>query len=151
MKHNSTNKTAIEISKDKGINLTNKRRKIFDIVIKSAKPISAYDIVSEFQETYDEQIPVMSVYRILNFLIDNGLVHKLDSINQYIVCEHLDCEHEHLNTQFLICNDCNSTEEIMIRDELHQQLTNDIDQTGFKLKELKFELHGICANCQPKK
>jgi len=151
MKHNSTNKTAIEISKDKGINLTNKRRKIFDIVIKSAKPISAYDIVSEFQETYDEQIPVMSVYRILNFLIDNGLVHKLDSINQYIVCKHLDCEHEHLNTQFLICNDCNSTEEIMIRDELHQQLTNDIDQTGFKLKELKFELHGICANCQPKK
>ena len=151
MKHNSSNKTAIEISKDKGINLTNKRRKIFDIVIKSAKPISAYDIVSEFQETYDEQIPVMSVYRILNFLIDNGLVHKLDSINQYIVCEHLDCEHEHLNTQFLICNDCNSTEEIMIRDELHQQLTNDIDQTGFKLKELKFELHGICANCQPKK
>lgn len=151
MKHNSSNKTAIEISKDKGINLTNKRRKIFDIVIKSAKPISAYDIVSEFQETYDEQIPVMSVYRILNFLIDNGLVHKLDSINQYIVCKHLDCEHEHLNTQFLICNDCNSTEEIMIRDELHQQLTNDIDQTGFKLKELKFELHGICANCQPKK
>jgi len=151
MKHFTIQSSADQISQSTGIALTEKRRKIFDIIIKIQKPISAYEIVDQYNELYSTPIPVMSVYRILKFLCNVNLVHKLDSINQYILCEHISCDHEHLNAQFLICDDCKNTEEVVLKESIHKQLTDDIAQTGFKLNHLQFELHGLCSSCQLEK
>ena len=133
------------------ITLTNKRQKIFDIVLGAEKPLSAYDIADQYQKSFGSTIPAMSVYRILKFLSNEGLVHKLESINQYVVCGHLNCEHEHSSAQFLICDSCNTAKEITLTDDIHQLLLEGIAKTGFKLDSLQFELHGICAVCQQTK
>ena len=111
-------------------------------------PLSAYDIVDKFNTRFQQPIPAMSVYRILDAFINAGLVHKLDSINGYMVCDHLNCDHEHLNTQFLICDVCHSVEEVTISDQANELITSGVNKVGFKIKSLQFELHGICQTCE---
>ena len=117
------------------------------ILLDESQPLSAYDIIEKFNTRFQQSIPAMSVYRILDVFINAGLVHRLDSINSYIICDHLSCEHAHLNAQFLICDSCHSVEEIAINEKTHELLTMGIAKRGFKLNSLQFELHGTCQAC----
>ena len=56
----------------------------------------------------------MSVYRILDFLEENGLIHRLNTTKKYIACSHIACEHPHEAPQFLICKSCSKVEEVSI-------------------------------------
>jgi Fur family zinc uptake transcriptional regulator len=84
------------------------------------------------------------VYRALDFLLEQGLVHKLESQHAYIGCSHPD--HAHAG-QFLICDDCGEVSEIE-----NQSLTNSVHSVekaaGFKTRHPVIELVGICAQCQ---
>jgi len=131
----------------KGISLTQKRHNIFKILFTSMTPLSAYDITDAYKKTFKTSMPTMSIYRILEFLSGYGLVHKLESTNQYLACSHLQCDHEHTNAQFLICNSCSKVEEVALSSELHQQIERGVEQTGFKLDSMQFELHGTCKSC----
>jgi len=147
MIHSKPSKNIEKICTSKGISLTQKRRNIFDILLSSKIPLSAYDITDVYKKTFHASMPTMSIYRILEFLTESGLVHKLESANKYIACSHLQCEHEHSNAQFLICNSCSGVEEIALTRELHQQIETGAEQTGFKLDSMQFELHGTCQTC----
>ena len=136
-----------KICQQKGISLTQKRHNIFKVLLSSVTPLSAYDITDLYKSTFKTSMPTMSIYRILEFLTGSGLVHKLESTNQYVACSHLQCDHEHSNAQFLICNSCSEVEEVVLTKELHQQIENGAEQTGFKLEALQFELHGTCKTC----
>ena len=57
----------------------------------------------------------MSVYRILDFLIHEELVHKLETASLYIACAHIACDHQHETPQFLICDRCFTVKEIGIK------------------------------------
>ncbi len=147
MDHSKASTNIEKICNDKGISLTQKRHNIFDILLSSKTPLSAYDITDTYKKTFETSMPTMSIYRILEFLTVSGLVHKLESANKYIACSHLQCDHEHSNAQFLICNSCSGVEEIALNHELHQQIESSAEQTGFKLDSLHFELHGTCKAC----
>ena len=147
MIHSKQNADIDQICKKNGVSLTEKRRNIFSILLSSTVPLSAYDIVDEYKTTFGKSMPAMSVYRILDFLSESGLVHKLDSTNQYLSCSHLQCDHEHPNAQFLICDTCSAAEEVALTHDLHDQIETGAEKTGFKLKTLKFELHGTCKAC----
>jgi Fur family zinc uptake transcriptional regulator len=58
-------------------------------------PQSAYEIASDYQETFNETIPMMLAYRMLKFLVKDSLVQKLSSTNKYVVCSHIACNHRH--------------------------------------------------------
>lgn len=131
----------------KGISLTQKRQNIFDLLLSSKTPLSAYDITDSYKKMFKTSMPTMSIYRILEFLTVSGLVHKLESANKYIACSHLQCDHEHSNAQFLICDSCSGVEEIALTSELHRQIETSAEQTGFKLASMQFELHGTCNSC----
>ena len=140
--------TNIEIiCKQKGISLTPKRHNIFDVLLSSDTPLSAYDITDIYKNTFNASMPTMSIYRILEFLTGSGLVHKLESTNQYIACSHLQCDHEHSNAQFLICKSCSEVEEVALTQDLHHQIEIGAEKKGFKLEALQFELHGTCKTC----
>jgi len=145
--HTKPSKNIEKICTAKGISLTQKRHNIFDILLSSKNPLSAYDITDVYKKTYKTSMPTMSIYRILEFLTISGLVHKLESANKYIACSHLQCDHEHSNAQFLICNSCSGVEEIALTSELHRQIETGAEQTGFKLDSMQFELHGTCKAC----
>jgi len=150
MTHSNPTTNIEKICRKKGISLTQKRQNIFKILLTSVIPLSAYDITDAYKKTFKTSIPTMSVYRILEFLSDYGLVHKLESTNQYLACSHLQCDHEHTNAQFLICNSCSQVEEVALTSELHQQIEQGVEQTGFKLDSMQFELHGTCKSCLKK-
>lgn len=132
----------------KGGRLTQKRRSILELLLENNQPQSAYEIADLYHEKSGNKIPAMSVYRMLEFLIENGLVHKLASTNKFIACSHIACDHAHQTPQFLICDNCCSVNEIGIDNKLITALEKSIDAKHFQLNSPQLELHGLCEKCQ---
>ena len=139
---------AQQICGDKQIKLTEKRLNLFASLLHAEEALSAYELAETYKANFDQSIPAMSVYRILDFLTEQGLVHKLDSANKYIACSHLTCSHQHEIPQFLICETCNSVTEIGVKKTVMADLTASVEQTGFTLSSQQLELKGFCSNCQ---
>ncbi len=133
-----------------GARLTEKREKVLRLLLKQKSPISAYGLVDLYREEFNEKLPAMSVYRMLEFLQNHKLAHKLATSNQYLPCSHIACDHDHSMPQFLICDSCNTVEEVGLRKELIEELQNSVKKTGFSLDGQQLELHGRCKPCQQK-
>ena len=131
-----------------GVRLTVKRKNILALLLQSKQPLSAYDLVEQYRSQFAEALPAMSVYRILNFLVDNKLVHKLETTNQFLACAHIACDHEHQVPQFLICDRCHSVTEVGLRKPLVRELHESVKKTGFVVANQQLELHGTCALCR---
>jgi len=131
-----------------GVKLTNKRKNVLIILLESTTPLSAYEIAEKYRYHFNETLPIMSVYRMLDFLVHERLVHKLETASQYMSCAHITCEHQHETPQFLICDQCGNVKEIGIKKHIINELALSIQNTGFKLAHQQLELHGICENCQ---
>jgi len=117
-------------------------------LLASTTPLSAYEIVDRYKAQFQESLPVMSVYRMLDFLIQEKLVHKLETAGQYMSCAHIACDHQHETPQFLICDRCGSVKEIGIKKRIIEELERSIQSTGFMLAQKQLELHGVCEHCQ---
>jgi len=135
---------------EQGGRLTPKRRHVLEILLIEPQPLSAYEIAERYQQMVGETIPAMSVYRMLEFLMSQGLVHKLSSANKFIACSHIACDHAHQSPQFLICDSCNSVREVGIDNRLINALEKSIEDNHFQLNSPQLELHGLCENCQPR-
>ena len=140
-------KHAEQHCKSHGVRLTDKRKQILTGLVKSEKALSAYELVDFCKTEFGENIPAMSVYRILDFLQDEDLVHKLNSANKYVACAHIACDHTHEVPQFLICNECGSVKEIGIKKSLINTLTRSVEQAGYLLKSPQLELNCLCQSC----
>jgi Fur family zinc uptake transcriptional regulator len=133
---------------EQGGRLTPKRRQVLEILLSKPQLLSAYEIAELYQQQLNETIPAMSVYRMLDFLIAQGLVHRLASANKFIACSHIACDHSHQTPQFLICDNCHSVSEIGIDKQLISALEKSITDNHFQLNSPQLELHGLCENCQ---
>ncbi|MGH1486565.1 MAG: Fur family transcriptional regulator [Cellvibrionaceae bacterium] len=132
---------------EKGEKLTKKRKTILLALLESKKAISAYELADYCKQHFNEIIPVMSIYRILDFLQTQGLAHRLDLANKYVACSHIACGHKHKLSQFLICDQCQCVEEINIDSSALKNLQALIDKTGFHLNKPQLELNGTCKQC----
>lgn len=130
-----------------GARLTDKRKRVLAGLLQSSKPLSAYDLIDYWRETFGESIPPMSVYRILDFLQGENLVHKLQLANKYVACSHIRCSHAHEVPQFLICDECGNVEEVGIKKTIINALERDVEKSGFVLKSPQLELHCLCQDC----
>jgi len=133
--------------RDHGVRLTTKRKQILLSLLQSEKAMSAYEIVDYCKAEFGESMPPMSVYRILDFLQNELLVHKLNSTNKYVSCSHITCDHDHEITQFLICGECQSVREININKSTIETLQNNIEEAGFHLISPQLEMNCLCENC----
>ena len=137
------------ICKQQNIRFTHKRQQVLKILLTCHNAVGAYEIAERYAQQYTESIPTMSVYRILDFLTELGFVHKLNSINKFIACQHLSCEHKHDLPQFLICNSCQHTQEFSISKQTQQDLLQSSASMNFELSTKQIELFGLCKNCHP--
>ena len=96
---------AARVAADRGVSLTETRRRVFELVLKAGQPVGAYRLMEAMRNPGGRVMPP-TVYRALNFLLDNGLVHRIESLNAFIACAGVDHDHE---GQFLICSDCGRT------------------------------------------
>ena len=140
-------KHAEQHCKEHGARLTNKRKQVLSGLLKSKKALSAYELVDYCKAELGETIPAMSVYRILDFLQDEHLVHKLSLANKYVACSHITCDHAHGVPQFLICGQCQKVEEIAISKSTINELQNNVAQAGFHLVSQQLELDCLCDDC----
>jgi len=130
-----------------GVPITNKRVNVFSILLSSKKALSAYEIADSYQHVFNQPVPVITVYRVLEFLQSRSLVHKLETANKFIVCTHKDCSYKHPASQFLICNQCLKVKELGISQSKFDELKLTIEQAGFHLDTPQLEMNCICRSC----
>src|SRR5579871_369499 len=92
-----------------GAQLTPLRRQVLDIFSDSVAPLGAYAILEELSRREGKQVAPPTVYRALDFFLDHGFVHKIETLNAYAPCEHLGHAHHGM---LLICESCGRSEEI---------------------------------------
>lgn len=133
---------AEQICTDNQCRLTPIRKKVLELIWKSHKPIKAYDLLAQLSsEDFVEKPP--TVYRALEFLIDNNLIHRIESQNAYIGCN---SNHETLDSKFLICDQCNQVEELS-EPKINKTLSEISKKQGFTPSLVNVEIHGTCSHC----
>ena len=139
--------SAEDICRARGSRLTTKRRQVLAGLLASDKALSAYELTDYCRERLGYQLPAMSVYRILDFLESEDLVHRLNLAKKYVACSHITCKHAHQVPQFLICKRCSKVKEIGIDAALAESLKNHIDKAGYSLASQQLEFDCLCADC----
>lgn len=134
---------AEHLCRERGARLTTHRRTVLGLLCASERPLSAYEILDLMRATTHNPAPP-TVYRALEFLLHQGLVHKLESLHTFLGCSYP--EHPHYG-QFLICENCGDVNEIE-SESIVQGLHTAEKETGFKTKHPIVELRGTCAQCQ---
>lgn len=122
--------------------LTHLRRRVFEMLWAAHKPTRAYDLLDRLRHEHDGAAPP-TVYRALDFLLEHGLIHKLESLNAYIGCVQPDAPHR---GQFLICDGCQSVAELDDPEIAKRVLTKARD-LGFEVRHQTIEVSGICPDC----
>lgn len=134
--------TARELCATRGVQLTPLREKVLQIVWKSHKPMGAYEVLDELARSHKAARPP-TVYRALDFLMAEGLIHKIESLNAYLGCIEAGAPH---SGQFLICRQCGATEEI-VDPKLETALAAAASRAHFKAERKVVEISGLCARC----
>jgi Fur family zinc uptake transcriptional regulator len=134
---------AEKLCRERGLRFTSIRCRVLELVWGSHRPIGAYDILEVLGKESDSAAPP-TVYRALEFLIEAGLVHRLDSLNAFIGCP--DPARRHAG-QFLICLQCRTVTELCDA-EIEELVTRTATRHGFEASRQMLEIEGLCNNCR---
>ena len=137
-------------SQERGLRLTPIRARVLGLIAEAGKPLKAYDLLDQIRvgnNTDGEGAGAAApptVYRALDFLLANGFIHKLESVNAFVACHHPSTAQH--SVPFLICDRCHSAVEL--EDE---QVVAALDERaralGFVPQAQTLEVHGLCARC----
>ncbi|NCF52185.1 transcriptional repressor [Gammaproteobacteria bacterium] len=130
------------LCRDRGLRLTALRRRVLELVWASHKPIGAYDILGRLGGNARTAAPP-TVYRALEFLIEAGLVHRLDSLNAFVGCPDPGRMH---TGQFLICRECRTVIELGDGD-IEELVAAKAMALGFTAVRQILEIEGLCDSC----
>jgi len=123
--------------------LTPLRRQVLEALLASHKPLGAYDIIERIAG--DTQPAPITVYRALDFLRDNGLVHRIASRNAFVACVHNHAGNDLV--VFLICERCGAVGEAPGAG-VAEALKASSRSAGFSPKTPLIEIAGICSHCR---
>ena len=135
--------TAEELCRERGQRLTALRRKILELVWANHRPVGAYGLL-EMMRAESGQVAPATVYRALDFLQEQGLVHRLASLNAFIGCAFPAAAHA---GQFLICTSCQELAELDDR-RVTAALRDSAAASGFAISHTTVEIQGLCPNCR---
>ncbi len=145
-RHNQCIKNALEkaerVCAEKSLRLTPTRRKVLELIWQSHKPIKAYDLLNQLSSDEHIEKPP-TVYRALDFLLKNHLIHKIASHNAYVGCE---VNHDEMDSKFFICDQCAEVKEVC-EPKLDRSLLEASKKQGFIPNQTTIEIHGTCAKC----
>lgn len=134
------------ICAERGVRLTPQRRRVFELICSKRHASSAYELLDQLKQSEPQAKPP-TVYRALDFLLEQGFIHRVESTNSFITCCSFN-PHQHF-FQLLICDNCGDVVEL--EDEtLVSLLANNAEKHGFKLTSQVIETHGECQACSSK-
>jgi len=129
---------------ERGERLTPMRRRVLEILAASHKPLGAYEIMDQVGEKGPRPAPI-TVYRALDFLRHNGLVHRIESLNAFVAC--VRNHGADALVAFLICERCGAVGEAPAA-AAGQTLAAAARSAGFTPNLSVIEITGICAHCR---
>jgi Fur family zinc uptake transcriptional regulator len=135
----------------RGVRLTDVRRHVLGLVLESPRPAGAYDMLDRLRQHHKGAAPP-TIYRALDFLLEQGLIHKVERLSAFVGCIHgieEDEAHDHVHhhaVQFLICQRCGQVEELN-DNAIGKSLVRAAQGSGFTLLGSTVEANGICADC----
>lgn len=133
---------AEHICSGRGARLTELRREVLGLILENQAPTGAYDLLERLRSSRGAAAPP-TVYRALDFLLEQGLVHKLERLSAFVGCVAHEQEHA---AQFLICRSCGRVTELEDH-ELAHALADAAERLGFKVGKATIEAEGQCAAC----
>ncbi len=126
----------------RGVRLTKLRRQVLELVWTSHAPVGAYGILHALGRERERAAPP-TVYRALDFLLSQGLVHRVESLNAFVGCPEPDETH---GGQFLICRDCGTAAE-MNEPAINRAIAAQAASHGFSVEAKTIEVRGLCPAC----
>jgi Fur family zinc uptake transcriptional regulator len=135
--------TADKLCAERGVQLTTIRRQVLDLIWDSHKAVKAYDLLDQMKPLQHSAKPA-TIYRALDFLLGQGLIHRIESLNSFIGCSCSEQQHEQL---FLICIQCHEVEErpgAMVMEAVSKELK----LAEFSAHRKAIEIQGVCKHCR---
>ncbi|MGA2314248.1 MAG: transcriptional repressor [Xanthobacteraceae bacterium] len=123
--------------------LTPMRRHVLEALLASHRPLGAYEIIERLADP-GRPAPI-TVYRALDFLRDNGLVHRIESRNAFVACVHNHADNDIV--VFFLCERCGAVGEAP-GGAVAETLKASARAVGFAPKSPVIEIAGICAHCR---
>ncbi len=139
-------RTAEQLCASRGVQLTPMRHKILELIWNSHKAIKAYDLLDLVRPINDAAKP-STVYRALDFLLEQGLIHRVESLNAFVGCRSSGTQHDQL---LLICRVCHNIEE-RPANNVFSALAQEMHDAFFRPEYKTIEIQGLCSDCQPGK
>lgn len=137
-----TLQSAETLCRDRKLQFTPVRRRVLEILLQRHQALGAYEILDVLaREGLGSQPPV--VYRALDFLVKNGLAHRIERMNAYTACTHPGEDHV---PAFLVCRDCKAVAEAETS-PVQGQLGAAAKASGFSIEKVVLEAEGLCPDC----
>lgn len=134
---------------ERGLRLTPLRRRVLELVWDSHRPQGAYDLLDKLDHGAGPGAKAPpTIYRTLEWLRDQGFVHRIESLNAFIGCpKPEDDEGEGHSRQFFICEDCGAAAELQDED-VETAIQAQAKRLGFVVAERTVEIRGRCPSCR---
>lgn len=136
---------AEEHCRRQGLRLTPQRRAVLDALVRARAPLGAYDLIEALRPDGARGPAPIAIYRALDFLRENGFIHRLESLNAFIACPHRHAHGE--KVVFLICESCRHVEEATAK-PLDAALAGLARDHEFTPARQIVELAGTCRHCR---
>jgi len=127
----------------RGLRFTPLRRRVLELVWSGHKPVGAYALLDQLRDEDLGSAPP-TIYRALDFLIEHGLIHRIERMNAFIGCSHPGEAHRGF---FLICGECGNAEELESTN-VADTITASASRRGFAARDMTLEVTGVCADCR---
>ena len=134
---------AATVCGDNGVRLTPLRRRVLELVWSGHMPLGAYDILAALKRERRSAAPP-TVYRALEFLLEQGLIHRIESRNAFVGCSAPESPH---GAQFLICDSCGSAAELT-DSRVDSAIHDSAAAAGFSVSRRTIEVAGLCPICR---
>ncbi|ANF58106.1 Fur family transcriptional regulator [Halotalea alkalilenta] len=130
-----------------GVRFTPIRRRVFELVSDTPGGLKAYELLDRLSTEHASARPP-TVYRALDFLMEQGLVHRIESQNAFVACPCPEPRPDHHGGfQLMICRACGRVEE-MHRLEVTALMSQLVAEHGYTLERQTVELVGLCPDCR---
>lgn len=133
---------ADNVCAQRDVRFTPIRRRVLELIWRNHQAAKAYDLLDQLRSSEPAAKPA-TVYRALDFLLEQGLIHRVESLNAFIGCNQAEQRHELL---LLLCERCQRVEERTapaVMDAVARELT----KADFAVTHKALEIHGMCRHC----
>ena len=136
------------ICREKGVRLTPQREQVLSLIWQSHRPLGAYALIEALAKLTGKSIAPPTVYRALEFLMELGLIHRINSLNAFLGCPAPESHRVEANAHyFLICEKCHETQEF-VDTQINTNIAEQAAKNAFVAQQKWLEVTGLCKQCQ---